>query len=114
MLYRFRFDGYVGGILKNCGLGTSSALTFWPAGSTAQWVKIGQDSGWEPIEAAAMAVTCTALHMHRQGEMRLEHALYMCRKAADAARSKGAAPALLAQMESTVREAVHESTKAPS
>ena len=61
MFYRMKFDGYVGGILREHGYSTSEQLKFWPASTTSEWITFGKNEKFQPFEAAAIAVAETAM-----------------------------------------------------
>lgn len=90
MLYRLKFDGYVGGILKRCGFNTSASLDFWPTGATADWVKRGKRKSWKPIEAAALGISQIAAERVEARQLSLVEAQFVVTTAEEIARENGA------------------------
>ena len=69
MFYRFRFDGYVGAILKHSGFDGDDALDFWPVGTTKKWVETGLKMKLKPVEAAGLAVAYIAYRRRHAGQL---------------------------------------------
>lgn len=96
MLYRLRFDSYVGGILKRGGYGdTASQLDFWPMGETARWVVYGKEEKLKPVECAALAVCEVARMRLAVGSISRTEASFLASMAEQTARENGARPEIL-------------------
>ena len=71
MFYRVKFDGGVGQVLEGTGLfmNADQMIQWWPAGSTAKWIRWAKDRGLKPPDAAPIALSITALDKVERGSM---------------------------------------------
>ncbi len=77
LFYRLKFDGWIGGMLRGCGLfsSNSESVAWWPAGSTAKWVKWGKAEKLSPVDAACIALARTLAQKMSDGEISIQEAL---------------------------------------
>lgn len=89
MLYRLRFDGYVGGIFKRAGYASDAVLDIWPVGRTLEWVQKGKQMKLKPVEAAALSLVDLLVARIRNGSMGFADARDIARCATAVARENG-------------------------
>jgi hypothetical protein len=69
MLYRAKFDGFVGRLLSSAFESNKEKLEFWPPGATAEFVRLGKETKRSPHEAALVAVTDVAVQRCNSGDI---------------------------------------------
>ncbi len=108
MLYRMQFDGWIGGMLSECGLfsSNSESIEWWPAGSTAKWVKWAKKENLKPVDAACIALARTLVRKLEDGKMPVQDAKQVYLSAISLAETRGSNRAIneLKKMASEIDE----------
>lgn len=91
MFYRMRFDGWIGGMLRASKVFPSDAesVEWWPAGSTAIWVRSGNEKGLDPLNAACLALGTTVLAKVQENKLELAEAYLILDAAINLAAHRG-------------------------
>ena len=98
MLYRMRFDSNIGAIFKSAHMSTDDMMSFWPVGTTEEYVKAGKTLGLTPLEAAALGVANVTTKRKELGQIRADEAQYIINQAQVFARKKGARQEVLSEL----------------